>query len=387
MEDTLITPVPGSQPAICALADASPTRRPGRSLTIQLAVTAAEREAILRLRCEVYAIESSFRASCPTDYRAWEEESDARAAHLYARIGEEVVGALRVVYGADAPFPERLSRAYDLARFASIVPLAKMAITSRFAIKPAWRAGAIALQLFLESARLQQGRGIQLSFGDSPLNLLPFYTSLGFRTYTLPYHHPVAGVLAPFVFVAGDLRHLRQLGSPLLALADERSPGLDETAQRVSDLLAESGPLRGARSDAPRFWQDLQAALGPPQFTQGPLSELSDSELRGLLGLSYLVDWPGGVTLLRRGQPVTERWLVLSGQVVVNGVAAPPLSIIGGPDSAGGSGHAVDAHVGDAGAKLLSLDERKLQQALAAGRITGKLRAALIAPQVFCHQR
>ncbi len=108
------------------------------------------------------------------------------------------------------------------------------------------------------------------------------------------------------------------------------------------------------------------------------MAGLTASELRALLGLSYLVDWAGGGTLLRAGHPVTERWLVLSGQVEVDGAPVPPWSIIGGSGQPGGTQHDVDARIGESGARLLSLDERKLRQALAAdNRVAERLRFAI----------
>lgn len=371
-------PTSGSFPATPAVTDERQPPRPGSALSFRLATTAAEREAIYRLRYDVYARENGFRAQGPADHRAWEDASDDKSAHLYATADGELVGALRILYGVDAAFPDETSRAYDLGRFYSSVPPEKVAVTSRFALKREYRAGTAALQFFIESARLLRARGVALSFGDSPLNLLPFYNSLGFRTYTTPYHHPVAGALVPFVLVAGDLAHLRQVGSPLLALTDASTPELDDAARRVRDILAGRAPLCGARSDAARFWEDLQAALGPPPFVQGPLAGLTASELRALLGLSYLVDWAGGGTLLRAGHPVTERWLVLSGQVEVDGALVPPWSIIGGSGQPGGTQHDVDARIGESGARLLSLDERKLRQALAAdNRVAERLRFAI----------
>lgn len=356
---------------------------PGSGLGFSLATTAAEREAIYRLRYEIYALENGFSAHGPAAPLAWEDACDGEASHLCARVGGELVGALRIQYGAAAALPEALCRAYDLARFDAVVARHQVAVTSRFALRREYRAGATALQVFTESARLQRAQGVVLSFGDSPLSLLPFYTSLGFQTYTAPYHHPVAGVLIPFVLVAGDLEHLRQVGSPLLCLADAATPAVDAAALRVRGLIAGGGPLLGARSDASRFWQELHAALGPAPLAAGPLAGLTASELRGLLGLSYLVDWPAGSTLLRRGHPATERWLVLSGAVEVAGRRVPPLSIVGGSAQATGSQHEVDACIGESGARLLSLDERKLRQTLAGpGRLAEKLRLAIAAFQI-----
>ena len=355
--------------------------RPGMSLKI--ATTPEEREAIYRLRYEIYAVENGFRAQGPADYRAWEDVSDAKAVHLCATTNGELVGALRTLYGADAAIPNDLHEAYELARFAAVVPLEKIAVTSRFALRPEHRAGMAALQLFVESARIQRERGVELSFGDAPLNLVSFYSALGFRTYAAPYHHPVAGTLVPFVLPAGDLPHLRQIRSPLLALADDSESALDEKTKSLRELLFAQAPVRGAKSHAARFWEDLHAALGPSPFDKGPLAGLTAAELRSLLGQSYVVDWPGGRTLLQSGHPVTERWLLLSGQVEVNGDPVPPFSVIGGAFPEGDQRHSISARIGTAGARLLSLDERKLKQLLAAtSRTSERIRSALQQYQV-----
>lgn len=369
-----------SQGAAPSLSGAEPGPGAGSTFSLRLATTTAEREAIYRLRYEIYAIENGFGVQGADATAEWTDASDWQADHLYAAASGELVGALRIVYGADAVFPDALRSAYDLARFTAVVPYEQMAITSRFAVKRAYRASSAALHLLIESARLQRARGVALSFGDCPLNLLSYYTAIGFRTYAPPYHHPVAGALVPLVLVAGDLVYLRQIGSPLCTLAEVLTPERDETAERVRSLLGTSSGLRGPRGeprDVARFWQELQDVLGPPPFQKGPLAGLDTNALRGLLSLSYLIDWKGG-PLLRRGQPVTERWLLLSGQLAVDGCLAAPLTLVGGADEPGGLRHCVDAHVGEGGARLLSIDERKLRQTLAtAGSAAEPLRLAL----------
>lgn len=352
-------------------------------LSLRLATTSEEREEIYRLRHEVYGIENHFGAQASADFRAWEDSCDAKAAHLYAAADGKIVGALRILYGADGAFSESSSRAYDLGRFLPIVALEKMAITSRFALKREYRASTLAIQLFIESARLQRERGIELAFGDSPLTLLPYYTALGFRTYQAPYHHPVAGTLAPFVFVVGDLEYLRQIQSPILTLATESTSELDETARRMREVLSFQTPLRGARSHTNRFWMELYRVFGQPPFENGPLAGLTEAELRSLLGSSYIADFPGGSTLLRTGHPATERWLVLSGQVEVDDMRVPPYAIVGGASEESGALHGVDARIGSQGAMLVSIDERKLRQMLGtASHFAERLSANLEAFQI-----
>lgn len=90
-------PPSASFPATPTGTDEGQPPRPGSALSFRLATTAAEREAIYRLRYDVYALENGFRAPGPADHRAWEDASDDMAAHLYATAGGELVGALRIL--------------------------------------------------------------------------------------------------------------------------------------------------------------------------------------------------------------------------------------------------------------------------------------------------
>lgn len=343
------------------------------AITLRIATTAAERQEIYRLRYQVYTIENGFQRPGPADHRAWEDRSDAASVHLCAVAEGRIIGALRVIFGADAGFSEELVRTYSIDRFDRVAPRDKMAIAGRFVLRREYRAGPAMLQLLVESARQQRARGIELLFADSQLAMTAFYLSLGFRTYAPPFQRPVAGTVAPFVLIAGDQVYLHSVGSPLLELADDEPPQISEVARRAAAVIAEHMPLLSARSHSARFYQALTEALGPLPFASGPLSGLTESELRRLLTASYIADWPAGAPFLRGGHHLTEWWILLSGEVEVEGAVAPPGSVLGG----------VDARIGAAGARLLSIDARKVRQLLDASPRRGhQLMASLSAHRV-----
>lgn len=359
-------------------------RAPRVTPTITIADATAHLDAILRLRAEIYEVEGGFRpqpgdaaahsAPLARNARAWQDASDARSVHALATVNGVLVGALRALPGADDELLAEVAEKYDLARFAPVVPRTRMAVVSRFALRREWRAGPLALDLFVAMARCLRARGVALTFGDCRFGLAPFYTSLGLQTYAAPYHDAIGGALLPLLLPTGDLEHLRRVGSPLASLVDDSAPAVDDVALAVRELVGASPVVLGSKSHPALFARALDV-LGPPPHASGPLAGLSAAELRNLLAPSYVVDWPAGRTLLARGQPISERWILLEGDVLVDGEPAPPLSIVGGADTEGGLHQAYDARIGPRGARLLSLDERKLGTLLAApSRLAERLR-------------
>lgn len=73
------------------------------NVTLTVATTEAEREAIYRLRYEIYVEEMNiFGDGADHAQRRLEDANDATARLMYAAIDGEVVGSMRLNFGADA---------------------------------------------------------------------------------------------------------------------------------------------------------------------------------------------------------------------------------------------------------------------------------------------
>jgi predicted GNAT family N-acyltransferase len=328
-------------------------------MDVHIAKTQAEREAIYALRDEIYKSE----IETPQHYsRAGQDQEDATAQLLYVKKDGQVVGAVRLNFAADVSFSEYYTGIFGHEQFRQVIPDEKMVLASRFSVHPEHRAGDAALSLIMASAQISHRRGIEAGFADCRLMLLPLYTMLGFRTYRRPCHYKYMGTLAPLLFVAGDLHHVRKVGSPLATLAAVDSPEITETARRLLAVLPKQPVILSAQAHRYSFWPPLFTVLGRPPAMRGVLAGLGEPEVRELLSRSYIIDFAPGDVVLQCGHRAWERWLVLSGDVEADKQTVSPGALIGGGRDLATRWHGVSARVGPSGARLLSIDERNLEQ-------------------------
>ena len=74
--------------------------------TLRFASTDAEREAIYRLRYDIYIGEMHFEDAADHEQRRMSDLDDATAHLLSISEDAQVIGTLRLNFGADAPFSE-----------------------------------------------------------------------------------------------------------------------------------------------------------------------------------------------------------------------------------------------------------------------------------------
>jgi hypothetical protein len=280
---------------------------------VRAAHTEAEREAIYRLRHEVYVQEmGEFRDVA--EGGLLRDPSDDGARHLYVKVHDTVVGALRYHVGKDGPFAPEDEAIYDLGRFRSVVPDENMAILSRFCALPEYRPLLVPFKLLLQSLPFTPDDGVELLFCDCQPHLLNLYTRLGFRSYTRVYSDAVASILVPLVLVRGDVDHFRRVGSPI----GERDPGPESIAlaARVRPLLRGGAMARVDGRD--KSWDEIYFALQDlPGGRESILSGLVNDEVRSVLASSFQLELRKGDRVVRRGQVTRTLFVVVHGRLEV----------------------------------------------------------------------
>jgi predicted GNAT family N-acyltransferase len=335
--------------------------------TLRFASTDAEREAIYRLRYDIYIGEMHFEDAADHEQRRMSDLDDATAHLLYISEDAQVIGTLRLNFGADAPFSEESATMYDLDRFRAIISDAQIAIFTRFMVRKPYRGTHLSFHMLAELARFTSQSGIEAVFCDCQPHLLGLYTSLGFRSYTETYDDPYTGIMVPLVFVTGDTAYLERIQSPLRSFVSP-SPASVETARRIARVLGETFEDRSGADEAAERWAEVYSLLSHrPAHGLHLFNGLSPEAIRAVVAKSHLIDCAPGNRVIARNQGTHTIFMVLAGAVEVRvgdhvvrvlaegGVVGEVAFLLGIPRTA-------DVFAAAQGARVLSIQEKMLQQ-------------------------
>ncbi|MBN1208335.1 MAG: cyclic nucleotide-binding domain-containing protein [Myxococcaceae bacterium] len=278
--------------------------------------TEDEREAVYRLRYATYVEEMHLYAGqADHDRQRLSDADDATAHMMYAEVGGEVVGTLRVHLGSEGALPESLVTRFGLERFLGLVPRERLCVVGRFMVRSDMRGTSVPYRLIQESIRFQLEQGLELAFCDCQPHLLNLYMSLGFRPHLGTYDHPEFGVMVPLVLVLRDRAHLEWVGSPLSSLLPADAAA-SELPARVAPLLERARDVLSQElSDPEHYWQEVHELLGHSRPTI--FAGLSEQELQAVLASSHVIQCAPGDYLIRRGQMARTVFVVLSGTLEV----------------------------------------------------------------------
>jgi CRP-like cAMP-binding protein/predicted GNAT family N-acyltransferase len=302
-------------PTIADPLSGSATQELVLDIQVRDATTVEEREAIYRLRYEVYVEElGEFRDVADHARRMLRDPGDETARHLYAKVFDQVVGALRYHLGQDGPFSPEEEAIYDLPRFRSVASDRQMATLSRFNAIKDFRSTLVPFELLLRSIPFTPDKEIELLFCDCQPHLLNLYTRLGFRSYTRIYNDPVASILVPLVLFRGDVEHFRRIGSPLQFY----SPGPEsvDLASRLRALIRD-GSIRRMDGGAEQWDAVYRTLRELPGDRESLFHGLTEDEVHAILSSSFLLDVRNGDRVIRRGQVTRTVFFVVNGRLEV----------------------------------------------------------------------
>lgn len=332
--------------------------------------TAAERDAVYRLRYDVY-VEEMGRYQTVADHarRMLYEDVDEQSRISFARLDGEMVATARITWGGDAPIPQRMIDQYQLAPFLSEVPQTAIAVGERAMVRPHLRGTDILLRMMGNGMRFANEHRIQLVFGDCEPHLLNLYLGLGQRTYAKTnVNSAEAGYLIPIVLVIEDVEYFRQLNSPLLPYlhdfgADARVPACIERA------LADGSAVRSRLHEtSASYWSEVHSALSELESQRiSALDGFTEDEAARCLEKSTIIDCRAGDRVLKKGGVARNLFVVLDGTLEVrddDGVHA----VLGTGDVFGEMAFLLerprtrDVYAASDTARILSLSEANLKQ-------------------------
>lgn len=183
-------------------------------MQVREATTAPEREAVYRLRYEVYVGEMDR----PQQYADHErkrivEPLDDTGVVLYASVGDRAVGTVRCNYTRDGDLGE-YEQFYRMSKIGSH-PI-DTSITTKFMVHPRHRGGRAALALVTGIYSHALFRGIRYNVMDCNPPLVNFFESFGFKIFLPQLRHEEYGSVVGMVLDLHDVEHLRAIKSPFL---------------------------------------------------------------------------------------------------------------------------------------------------------------------------
>ena len=332
------------------------------SVMIKIATTDAERNAIFRLRYEIYVEEMQiFGAVADHTLRMLADIHDPTARLMYATVDGEIVATLRLNLGKDAPFTDEFKETYNLDRFRQEMTDEQIMILTRFMVKKEHRGSSIAFRMIAEVAQLGLDEGIDVALCDCQPHLIRYYTRIGFRNYECPvYNDPEFGIMVPMAFVYGDVDYLKSIRSPVHAIIAAGSTDA-EIGRRVVEILG-NAPVQSTDNIAAT---DQTKALFNVPFFEG----LETEEVQAVASWGYLINCAPGDRVVRQGQTARTVFVVLSGSVEVIGgdnlfTEAHTGDVVGEMSFLLSTRRATDVYANEDGACVLALDEQRFRRML-----------------------
>jgi len=297
------------------------------SIQIGIAETDAEKEKIFRLRYEIY-IEELKRKPNLANHRSKQlvDEIDHWAILLYAKVGTEYIGTMRVNIGLIDDFPSDLANVLLMNRFRDFCkssghPL--VAFSSKLMVSQQYRNSAALHLLSAKGYELYCNHHVQFNFGGCNFYLLRLYEQIGCRRFGRNFEDPGYGLLHPFILLVDDLDHLKAVRSPFLRKARKRH----ELNSSATDWFLKEFPetVRITNSQLvteKELWTIVSnhfKDLGSPENNIPLLQGLSEAEASIFLyRCGVIVQCHSGDRIITRELISEELNILLSGKLLIS---------------------------------------------------------------------
>ena len=291
-------------------------------VTVQRATTEQEREAIYRLRYQVYIEEmngANRHGEANAQNQQLKDSWDDCAHHFYAMHQGTVVACARFMMRRNGPL--ECEEHFNLERFVPSYP-DSIGMTSRLALHPEHRGSHLLKQLTCAIYQFLREERIQFNFIDCHTRLLPLYSKLGFRAYRPGFNHAQYTYVVPMVLVVDDLEFLEQVKSPFVPVARLYPSSLNGRRLLLSQF-PDAATVLVPPSHKPAHSTELMLE----RLIHQPDQSASSNMLQGLLiedvtvlaSLGHYVSCQIGDAVLRAGDPGRDIFLILDGRFQVTG--------------------------------------------------------------------
>ncbi len=287
--------------------------------TIDIAETSDDRQAVFRLRYQVYAEEQKRKLN-DIDYGCQRlvDDMDDDGILLCLRSDGVIVGTLRLHIGTISSFPREISLPLKMQKFEPILQnknCTYISFCSKLAVHVKFRRSPAVYMLVAKSYEIFRERGIPFNFCGCAPYMLYLYEQLGYRRYTENFTVPDYGYMVPLVLITEDADYLRMVQSPFFRIARSKPK-----CQKISPLFFETFPAakslintRVAKSSGVlQYIQSCKLQLDRIALFQG----LSLHEIEKVLAYCVIINCQTQDILVHPTDIGNEVFLVLSGSIL-----------------------------------------------------------------------
>jgi len=182
------------------------------SISIHIAQSSADLQAVYRLRYYVYVEEKGYyQKYADSVQKTIHEPEDGRSIIFIALDNTTIVGTLRLQIN-----PDDFGYYIDLFHMKKYIPFypSQISITGKFIIHPKYRLTSVALQLAIVAFKYWFENGYRVDFICCYKEMMPFVKRLGYRQFHPDNIHPEYGLVSPMVLV-NDPEYLSTIRSPI----------------------------------------------------------------------------------------------------------------------------------------------------------------------------
>lgn len=294
------------------------TRLLARLEPVHLAATAAEREAIYRLRYEIYVEEHRYEFAEVDHAQRMVRDADDEApcaTHLYVGEASRPTASLRIRAWGPGEVPATMAELLSLDLFPGIEKLT-VAEVGRFIIRPSAR-GKLIMPAFAAPlyAHMAGEKKVDLAFLYCRPGLVKYYRRIGGRPYCGRPIQTEVGAMVPMVVVLSDRAYLKDVGAIQAGMVKKyfgpgKRPPLD--TQPFARLL-EQAP-RSVVVDPSEVWLEMQREmLARPEAPPPLLEALGESAMKRLAAAGFVLEVPAGALLFHEGASERELYVVVEG--------------------------------------------------------------------------
>ena len=297
-------------------------KEPNKTIRIIIASTIEEKIEIYRLRYLIYVEEMSRRLELiDHETKLLYDEMDDWGILIYAQIGIEIIGTMRVNVGKLDDFPRELVQILSLDKFQKFDTRQNFALSTKLMVSPNYRSSQALYLLLAKGYEIYCNHQVQFSFGGCNFFLIRLYEQLGFHRFGRNFIDPGYGLLTPIVLLVDGIDHLRAVRSPYLRIARKResfnSQVVNWFSREFPDCLT---VVNSQLFNEEMLWAYLCSRLESlPQKSIPVANVLSEEEARKLFHCGVVVQCHAGDQIITCGDTSNELNILISGTLTTNG--------------------------------------------------------------------